>query len=78
MSKTYTLIIKTTDNEETFEDIQEFIYNNFSYVGNAEVLYEDGNNYKTLLETHNDFNYETFEDFMDFHGYPVEFLEVEG
>ena len=78
MSKTYTVVIKTTDNEETFEDIQEFIYNNFSYVDNVESLYEDGNNYRTLIETHGDFNYETFEDSMDFHGYPVEFLEVEG
>ena len=75
--KQYTVIIKITDEEDTFKDLQDFVENNFSYLESIEELYSDDKNYRCLLETEDDFNYEVFEDTMDRNGYPVEFIQYE-
>ena len=75
--KVYTVIVKVTDEQDTFEDLQDFIQDNFSWVEEVESLYEDGKYYRLLITTKEYFSYDVFEDLMHSMGYPVEFVEVE-
>ena len=75
--KVYTVIVKIADEKDTFEDLQDFIQDNFSWVEEVESLYEDGKYHRLLITTKEYFDYNVFEDLMDSMGYPVEFVEVE-
>ena len=72
--KTYIVTIETID--DTFEDIQDFIYNEFSLVEDVDLTGQFGNNYRLQITTKNDFDYNTFEDVMDNAGYDTEFIEL--
>ena len=72
--KTYIVVIETID--DTFEDIQDFIYNEFSLVEDVDLTGQFGNSYRIQVTTKDDFNYNTFEDAMDNAGYDTEFIEL--
>lgn len=72
--KTYIVTIETID--DTFEDIQEFVYNEFSRLEDIELVEQFGNNYRCEITTQDDFDYNTFEDVMDNAGYDTEFIEL--
>lgn len=72
--KKYILQIRIIDGD-TFEDIEDFIYGEFSKVDITKVS-EIGNKCRVVLETEDDFDYGYFEDCMDNAGYDTEFLEL--
>lgn len=72
--KTYTIVVKIT-NGDTVEDMEDFIYGEFTRVDITKVS-ECGNKYRIILETGDDFSYGYFEDCMDNAGYDTEFLEL--
>lgn len=72
----YVVIIRTTDVTDTFEDIQDFAYGEFSLLEDIELLGQCGNRYRIRLTTKDNFNYNTFEDVMDNAGYDTEFIEA--
>lgn len=73
--KTYTLVINIIDGD-TFEDMQDFVYSEFSLVDTLDLITQNGNNCRCELTAKDNFNYATFEDIMDYNSYPVEFLEL--
>ena len=74
--KTYIVIIRTTDVTDTFEDIQDFAYGEFSLLEDMELIEQYDNTYRCELTTKDDFDYGTFEDVMDNAGYDTEFIEL--
>lgn len=70
--KTYTFIVKIT-NGDTFEDVEDFIYGEFTRVDITKVS-ECGNKYRIILKAEDDFDFGYFEDCMDNAGYNTELL----
>ena len=74
--KTYTVIIRIMDVTDTFEDIQDFVYGEFSLVEDIELSGQCGNRCRCKVTTKDDFDYGTFEDVMDKAGYDTEFIDL--
>ena len=74
--KSYTVIIKITDSDDTLEDLLYFIQGEYGDT-EVKVIYNDGKNYRCKITTDDYFDYDLFEDIMDSNNYPVEFIEVE-
>lgn len=74
--KTYTVIIKIADSEDTLEDLLDFLQGEYRDMP-VDVLYSDGKNYRCEITTDDYFDYGLFEDIMDSNNYPVEFISVE-
>ena len=74
--KTYIVIIEATDEEDTFERIQDFIYNEFPYLEDMELIEQYDNKYRCKLTTENNFDYEIFEDGMYSVDYDTELVAV--
>lgn len=72
--KTYIVVIETI--EDTFEDIQDFAYSEFSRLEDIELVGQFGNNYRCEITVQDDFHYGIFEDVMDNAGYDIEFIEL--
>ena len=74
--KSYTVVIKIADSEDTLEDLMYFLQWEYKDMP-VDVLYSDGKNYRCKITTDDYFDYGLFEDIMDSNNYPVEFIEVE-
>ena len=74
--KTYTVIIKIADSEDTLEDLLYFLQGEYRDMS-VEVVYSDSTNYRCKITTDDYFDYGLFEDIMDSNNYPVEFISVE-
>ena len=74
--KTYTVVIKIADSEDTLEDLLYFLQGEYRDMP-VEVIYNDGTSYRCRITTDDYFDYSLFEDIMDSNNYPVEFISVE-
>ena len=74
--KTYTVVIKIADSEDTLEDLLYFLQGEYRDMS-VEVVYSDSTNYRCKITTDDYFDYGLFEDIMDSNNYPVEFISVE-
>ena len=71
--KTYTIVVRM--NEDTSEEIMDFIGDNLE-VESIACIYEDDRNCRLEVEAEDDFCYGDLEDLLDFNGNKCEFIKL--